>query len=87
MEYILTFERTMDAIQGESCLLEGLLDVKVMSLPSSIQAGCGICLRVSPEQLAQACLILDSAHIVPGGLYQRTLVQGASQYTQKEMPQ
>jgi hypothetical protein len=54
MEFMFTFATTRDAIEGEKLLLAAGLTVGVMPLPGQIGAGCGICLRVSPEELDKA---------------------------------
>lgn len=80
MEVLLSFERTNDAIQAEQLLLNTQLDVQVMNLPSSIRAGCGICLRIKPGNVAAACSTLALRGIAPAGLYTRRTEQGKSVY-------
>jgi hypothetical protein len=58
-EFMFTFANTRDAIEGEKKLLAAGLAAGVMPLPGRIGAGCGICLRVSSEEL-------DRARAVPG---------------------
>ncbi|MDD2217244.1 MAG: DUF3343 domain-containing protein [Eubacteriales bacterium] len=63
MEYVITFKNTNFAIKAEQILLADRLRVTVMPLPSQIKAGCGICLRINPEQIGSALKILKSNHI------------------------
>ena len=49
-ERIITFSNTHQAISAEGILLAAGFSVKVMPMPSEIAAGCGICLRVAPEE-------------------------------------
>lgn len=76
IEYIFTFTSTNHAILGESFLLEEHLQVRVMPLPGVIQAGCGLCLRLSPEEMATARTILTQQGVPIQGIYQRSLGQG-----------
>lgn len=80
MELVFTFHSTHGAIGGERSLLEGGLKVKVMALPSSLGAGCGLCLRLAAEDLAEARRLLAEAHIEPEGLYQKIMVEGRAHY-------
>ncbi len=80
MELVFTFHSTHGAIGGERVLLEGGLKVKVMALPSSLGAGCGLCLRVAAEDLAEARRLLAEVHIQPAGLYQKVTADGRASY-------
>lgn len=71
MEYVITFKNTNFAIRAERYLLEQKLQVGVMPLPSQIRAGCGICLRISPEEIKRALQILLSKEIAEFDLYSR----------------
>ena len=71
MEYILTFKSTNLAIKGEQFLLEQKLHVGVLPLPSKIRAGCGICLRIVPDEIKSALEALDERGIDEFGLYSR----------------
>jgi hypothetical protein len=57
-EFVFTFAAAGDAIAGEKKLLAGGISPAVMPLPDQLGAGCGICLRVRPEQLEQARTLL-----------------------------
>jgi len=71
MEYIITFKNTNFAIKAEQCLLEKKLRVGVLPLPSQISAGCGICLRVKPDEIKSALEILAGKSIVGINLFLR----------------
>ena len=58
MEYIITFRSTNTAIKAERCLIEGKIGVSVAPLPSQIQDGCGICLRVGEDAAEPALKLL-----------------------------
>ncbi len=70
-DYLITFNRTSEAIQGEAILLEKGLSVKVLPLPSRIRAGCGICFRLLPEEFEEAVRLLEAAGLKHLGLYER----------------
>ncbi|AET67750.1 Protein of unknown function (DUF3343) [Desulfosporosinus orientis DSM 765] len=53
-EIIFTFYNTNHVIAAVEVLIKGDVPVKVMSIPSAISAGCGLCLRVMPENLTRA---------------------------------
>jgi selenide,water dikinase len=82
MEYIITFKNTNLAIKAEQCLLEQKLPVSVIPLPSQISAGCGICLRVIPNEMKQALKILADKQINEIGIYSRTEESGRFSYTE-----
>ena len=58
MEYVLTFKNTNFAIKSEQYLLGKKLHVSAVPLPSDISAGCGICLRLSDDEIEIAVSIL-----------------------------
>lgn len=80
MEYVITFKNTNSAIKSEQYLLTEKLRVSVMPLPSQIRAGCGICLRVKPEEIGAALRILDQKNVKETGLYSRTEIDGRYLY-------
>ena len=69
MEYILTFENTNFAIQAERYLLQEGLQISVLPLPSQISAGCGICLRIVPEEIQKSLDILEKQGIKQTAVY------------------
>lgn len=83
MEYIITFANTNAAIKSEQLLLAAHLHVGVMPLPSQIRAGCGICLRLSPEEIEAALRILADQSIGQTGLYSR--VEKDNQYVYSDV--
>ena len=82
MEYIITFKSTNFAIKSEQCLLEQKLHVSVLPLPSKIHAGCGICLRLMPDEIKAALKTLNEVHIDEIGLYSRVLDNNHYIYTE-----
>jgi hypothetical protein len=55
VEAVISFESVSHAIQAEQFLLEAGFQVKVMPVPSSLKPGCGFCLRLPYERIAEAC--------------------------------
>jgi len=84
MEYIITFKTTNRAIKAEQCLLECDISVGVAPLPSQIKAGCGICLRIKPDQLEVALQILAD-NVDEYGLYSRAMQDGKYTYKGEEI--
>lgn len=67
----MAFAGTSDAIKAEQALVNAGLHVRVMNLPSSIRAGCGICLRLGPDDYTTASRLLNAAGVAPQGVYER----------------
>ena len=82
MEYIITFKNTNFAIQAEQCLLEKKLRVGVLPLPSQISAGCGICLRINPDEIESALKALTDRNIEELGLFSRVMENGRFSYVE-----
>ena len=80
-EILFTFGSTADAIAAEAALQNAGLAVRVMSLPSSIRAGCGLCLRVSPAHAKAAAQVLQNASIPAQDIYKRQATGAQSTYT------
>jgi len=80
MEAVFTFHNTRGAIGGERTLLEAGIKVKVMALPSSLGAGCGLCLRVDRPDYPAALELLEGAGFSPEGAYQKTSENGRTVY-------
>lgn len=80
MEYILTFKNTNSAIKSEHYLLGANLHVTVMPLPPQIRAGCGISLRLSPQEIGTAVRIVTDKNIEDLGVYARTEEDGVIHY-------
>ena len=79
-EAILTFQSTHQAIGGEKTLIEASIPVRVMGLPGAIQAGCGLCLRIDPEDLAESKSLLAKKGIWIEGCYLKTFLGGKTVY-------
>jgi len=71
VEYIITFKNTNFAIKAEQRLLEQKLQVSVLPLPSQINAGCGICLRINQAEIREALKTLADRQISEIGLFSR----------------
>lgn len=84
MEVVFTFHNTHDAISGERLLLEGNVKVRVMALPASLGAGCGLCLRVASDDLADSRRLLKESAICPQAVYAKDLENGKTVYTPLE---
>lgn len=80
-EILFTFGTTAAAIAAEAALQNAGLAVRVMSLPSSIRAGCGLCLRVSPADAKAAAQLLSGAKIEIADTYKREIDGAQSTYT------
>ena len=80
MEAVFTFHTTHGAITGERVLEEAGVKVRVMALPSSLGAGCGLCLRVAAEALEEAAGRLAAASIYPQGAYFKRAESGRISY-------
>ena len=71
MEYVIVFSDTNTAIMAERCLLDASVAVSVMPLPESIDAGCGITLRVRGDLLKGALKVLEDNGAHASGVYSR----------------
>jgi len=85
MEYIIAFKTTNRAIQAERCLLEQKIAVGVAPLPSQIKAGCGICLRIKPNEIEIAVRVLSDNSIEGIELYSRKKEEGKYFYSREEI--
>jgi len=84
MEYVITFDNTNRAIKAEQCLLDHCLHVGVLPLPAQLTAGCGICLRIKPDDIKQALGILEDNNIDGIGLFSRETLNNAFVYTKEK---
>ena len=82
MEYIITFKNTNFAIKAEQSLLEQKLQVGVLPLPSQISAGCGICVRITQDNIKPALVTLAEKNIDEIGLYFRVSENGRYSYSE-----
>ena len=76
-EVIICFQSAAQAIMAEQALVEKSIDVRIMPLPASIQAGCGFCLRFLPEDAAKAAAFLSGRGLELGGAYERESSSGS----------
>ncbi len=76
MEYVVTFPSTNQAILGENLLLNQEFTVQVMPLPATIKAGCGLCLRLQPDQFQDAHQVLLDGGVMIEGIYRRDRAKG-----------
>ncbi|MDR1030105.1 MAG: DUF3343 domain-containing protein [Treponema sp.] len=81
VERIICFESTSQAIMAEQVLLEQAFYVRVMPKPSSIQAGCGFCLRFLPEDIDKAVSFLSKCGINVKETYRMEESGGTVSYT------
>jgi len=80
MEAIFTFHSTHEAMTGERTLIDGGVKVRVMALPSSLGAGCGLCLRVDQSELKTANRLLGAVGLQPEGTYFKQIEDGVTTY-------
>ncbi|UQZ88405.1 hypothetical protein C4J81_03945 [Deltaproteobacteria bacterium Smac51] len=83
MEVVFTFHTTHAAISGERVLLENGVKVKVMPLPSSLGAGCGLCLRVDDSELEKSRQLMAAENIEPEDIYDKTTEQNQTLYRRR----
>jgi hypothetical protein len=62
LEYVFSFNRTVDAIMGEKCLMDAGTPVMVLPMPACMGSRCGICLRVEPENFEEAKKLLKDTY-------------------------
>lgn len=62
LEYVFSFNRTVDAIMGEKCLMDAGIPVMVLPMPACMGSRCGICLRVEPENFEEAEKLLKDTY-------------------------
>jgi hypothetical protein len=58
LEIIIVLRGTHEAIMGERKLLDAGIDVRVMPMPRQLGPGCGMALRISPEDFEKAGMLL-----------------------------
>ncbi|MDR1363162.1 MAG: DUF3343 domain-containing protein, partial [Spirochaetaceae bacterium] len=81
VESIICFESTSQAIMAEQALIEKAFSVRVMPKPAAIEAGCGFCLRFSPDDLDRAVLFLASCGIDVKETYRMEESDGITAYS------
>jgi hypothetical protein len=60
---VLGFASTHDALDAETALERGGIDVVPIPAPKSIGSLCGIALRITPDQLEHAAVCLSEAGV------------------------
>jgi hypothetical protein len=80
LEMIISFENASSAIAADQLLSGAGIAAMVMPVPSSIQSGCGFCLRLPPELLGAAIARLESGGIPYTGVFSRAEEHGGSVY-------
>lgn len=78
-EIVFTFPDTHSAMAGERALTEAGVPVRVMSKPSSLGEGCGICLRVDPVERNRAEAVFRGK-VRTAGVFLKTRENGATCY-------
>lgn len=67
--YILTFENTHSAINGETVLKENKIKAIVMPTPTFVTKSCGISLRISEEEIEKVkALIAEDKIKIKGSI-------------------
>ncbi len=79
-EILLTFEGASVAARAERLLLGAGFSVRVMPVPGAIRAGCGIALRLPPDESEAALGLLDALEIKHEGRYLRKIEGAKSRY-------
>lgn len=67
--YVIAFDSTHYAIQGEKILKNRDIDIKVIPTPREITASCGLSIRFNPEFFEQIKNILEEASLSIRGIY------------------
>jgi hypothetical protein len=80
-ESIICFDSTAQAVMAEKALLDKAFDVRVMPKPSVIEAGCGFCLRFSPDDIEKAIVFLAECGINVTETYRMEEADGTVSYT------
>lgn len=77
---MLAFPNTYNAIMGETALLEAGVDVRVVPVPSSVSAGCGICLQVGAADLGRCRALLTESRVELESCFSIVQEQGKREY-------
>lgn len=67
--YVVAFDSTHYAIQGEKTLKERGIDIKVIPTPREITASCGLSIRFNPQLLEQVKKIIEESSLSIKGIY------------------
>lgn len=79
-EIVFTFPDARNAMDAERILLDNGVPVRVMSRPSALGEGCGICLRVDPDKRDRAETVLRNGGIQTGGVFSKRRENGRTLY-------
>lgn len=67
--YILTFQNTLGAINGESILKERNIKIEIMPTPTSITKSCGISIKVGTDYIDQIKELIKGSKINIKNIY------------------
>lgn len=67
--YILTFQNTLGAINGESALKERNIKVEIMPTPTVITKSCGISIKISNDYIEQVKELVKENTITVKNIY------------------
>ncbi len=67
--YVIAFDSTHYAIQGEKTLKNNNIDIKIIPTPREITASCGLSIRFNPEFYEQIKNILEEDSLSIKGIY------------------
>lgn len=81
MEYLFTFKNTHYAIYSEKILKKENIPVGVMALPSQLGDFCGICLRLSSENVLKGKELLQLTEIPVEKIFKIEKAEGKRIYT------
>ncbi len=84
-EIVITFDSTNQAIAGENSVFENGINASVMPLPSTLGAGCGMCLRVKEDEIKSTLIVLKENNVKYASAYVRTVINGKSSYSEYKL--
>ena len=67
--YILTFQNTLGAINGESILKEKKIKIEIMPTPTAITKSCGISIKINCESIDKIQELLNNKEISVKNIY------------------
>lgn len=67
--YVIAFDSTHYAIQGEKILKNRNIDIKVIPTPREITASCGLSIKFNPEFFEQIKNLLEENSLSIRGIY------------------
>lgn len=70
MRVLVTFNHTCDALEAESLAKNKQLKARLIPIPESIEASCGLSLRVEVNAKDEISDILDNYQIIPNKYYE-----------------